>query len=69
LPPLLHEAAGFYRMQLFRHGEAVAYLQQRGIHSPELIEHMQIGHAPGGCLRAHLMQLGYPLQVWRQAGL
>ena len=29
LPPLLHEAAGFYRMQLHRHGEAVAYLYQR----------------------------------------
>ena len=69
LPPLLHEATGFYRMQLHRHGEAVAYLQQRGIHSPELIERMQIGYAPGGCLRAHLMQLGYPLQVLRQAGL
>src|ERR1700689_3531388 len=28
--PLLHEAVGFYRMQLHRHGEAVAYLDQRG---------------------------------------
>jgi len=46
LPPLLHEAAGFYRMQLHRHGEAVAYLYQRGIRSPELIEHMRIGYAP-----------------------
>jgi DNA primase len=69
LPPLLHEAAGFYRMQLHRHSEAVAYLYQRGIRSPELIEHMQIGYAPGGCLRAWLMQLGYPLQTLRQAGL
>ena len=43
LAPLLHEAAGFYRMQLHRHGEAVAYLHQRGIRSPELIEHMRIG--------------------------
>ena len=51
LPPLLHEAAGFYRMQLHRHGEAVAYLYQRGVRSPELIEHMRIGYAPGGCLR------------------
>src|SRR5690242_10898209 len=51
LPPLLHEAAGFYRMQLHRHGEAVAYLYQRRVRSPELIEHMQIGYAPGGCLR------------------
>jgi DNA primase len=69
LPPLLHEAAGFYRMQLHRHSEAVAYLYQRGIRSSELIEHMQIGYAPGGCLRAWLMQLGYPLQTMRQAGL
>ena len=69
LPPLLHEAAGFYRMQLHRHSEAVAYLYQRGIRSPELIEHMRIGYAPGGCLRGWLMQLGYPLQTLRQAGL
>jgi DNA primase len=69
LPPLLHEAAGFYRMQLHRHAEAVAYLSQRGVRAPELIEHMRIGYAPGGCLRAWLMQLGYPLQTLRQAGL
>jgi DNA primase len=48
LPPLLHEAAGFYRMQLHRHADAVAYLDQRGVRSPELIEHMRIGYAPGG---------------------
>ena len=69
LPPLLNEAAGFYRMQLHRHAEAVDYLYQRGVRAPELIEHMQIGYAPGGCLRAGLMQLGYPLQTLRQAGL
>ena len=40
LGPLLHEAASFYRMQLHRHGEAVAYLRQRGVQSPELIERM-----------------------------
>ena len=67
--PLLHEVADLYRMQLHRHGEAVAYLDQRGIHSPELIEHMRIGYAPGGCLRRWLTQLGYPLQSLRQAGL
>ena len=63
LAPLLHEAASFYRMQLHRHGEAVAYLHQRGIRSPELIEHMRIGYAPGGCLRGWLTQLGYPLST------
>ena len=62
LAPLLQEVADFYRMQLHRHGEAVAYLYQRGIRSPELIEHMRIGYAPGGCLRGWLTQLGYPLQ-------
>ena len=67
--PLLHQAAGFYRMQLHRHGEAVAYLDQRGLRSPELIEHMRIGYAPGGCLRGWLTQLGYPLPALRQAGL
>ena len=67
--PLLHEVASFYRMQLHRHVEAVAYLQQRGVRSPELIEHMRIGYAPGGCLRAWLVQLGYPLSDLRRAGL
>ncbi len=69
LPPLLHEATGFYRMQLHRHGEALAYLLQRGIRSPELIEHMRIGYAPGGGLRGWLTQLGYPVPALRQAGL
>jgi DNA primase len=68
-PPLLHEAAGFYRMQLHRHGEAIAYLHQRGIRSPELVEHMRIGYAPGGCLRGWLTQLGHSLPALRQAGL
>ena len=69
LAPLLHQATGFYRTQLHRHGEAVAYLYQRGVRSPELIEHMRIGYAPGGCLRGWLTQLGYPLQALRQSGL
>ena len=67
--PLLDEVASFYRMQLHRHAEAVAYLQQRGVRSAELIEHMRIGYAPGGCLRAWLVQLGYPLSDLRRAGL
>ncbi len=69
LAPLLHEAGRFYRVQLHRHAEAVAYLRQRGLRSPELIEHMRIGYAPGSCLRAWLTQLGYPLSALRQAGL
>jgi len=70
LAPLLQQTTDFYRLQLHRHGEAVAYLHQRGVRSPELIEHMRIGYAPGGgCLRACLMQSGYPLSALRQAGL
>jgi DNA primase len=65
----LDEAARFCGIQLERHPEAVAYLLQRGVRSPELIEHMRIGYAPGGCLRGWLMQLGYPLEALRQAGL
>jgi len=67
--PLLQEAARFYRIQLHRHSEAVAYLYQRGIRSQALIEHMGIGYAPGGCLRGWLTQLGHSLTALRQAGL
>jgi DNA primase len=69
LAPLLHETTAFYGMQLHRHSEAVTYLHQRGIRSPELIEHMRIGYAPGGCLRDRLMDLGYSQPALRQAGL
>ena len=37
LPPLLRETTEFYRMQLHRHSEAVAYLYQRGVRSSEVI--------------------------------
>ncbi len=67
--PLLYEAARFYRVQLHRHSEAVAYLYQRGVRSPALVEQMRIGYAPGGCLRGWLTQLGYPLPALHQAGL
>jgi DNA primase len=68
LPPLLQDAANFYRLQLHRHGAAVAYLDQRGIRSPEVIDHMRIGYAPGACLRKWLMELGHPLTALFQAG-
>jgi DNA primase len=67
--PLLQVATDFYRMHLHRHGEAVAYLNQRGLNAPELIEEMRIGYAPGNCLRRWLTQLGYPLETQREAGL
>jgi DNA primase len=67
---LLRTTADFYAIQLHRYGEAMVYLQQRGVRSPELIEHMRIGYAPGGgCLRRWLTQLGYPSSALRQAGL
>src|SRR6266403_3228342 len=70
LAPILREIEAFYGIQLHRHGEAVVYLQQRGIRSPELIEHMRIGYAPGGsCLLRWLTQLGYSLPALRHAGL
>jgi DNA primase len=69
LAPLLQDATNFYRLQLHRHGAAVAYLEQRGIRSPEVIDHMRIGYAPGACLRSWLMELGHPLTALSQAGL
>jgi DNA primase len=66
---LLHDAEGFYRIQLHRHSEAFAYLYQRGIRSWSTIEVMRIGYAPGGCLRGWLTQLGHSLPTLRQAGL
>ncbi len=68
-PTLLQAVVDFYRIQLHRHGEAVAYLCERGVRSPELIEHMRIGYAPGGCLRAGLLQLGFTASALREAGL
>ena len=67
--PLLNEVSRFYRVQLHRHSEAVAYLYQRGIRSWATIDLMQIGYAPGGCLRGWLTQLGHPLPALHQAGL
>jgi DNA primase len=69
LAPLLNAVFDFYRIQLHRYNEAIAYLDQRGIRSPQVIEHMRIGYAPGRCLRSWLTQLGYPLSILQQAGL
>jgi DNA primase len=66
---LLPEAARFYCIQLHRHSEAIAYLHQRAVRSPEVIEHMNIGYAPGGCLRGWLTRLGYPPGELCEAGL
>jgi DNA primase len=69
ITPLLNAAIEFYRFQLHRHNEPLNYLDQRGLRSPEVIEHMRIGYAAGGGLRGWLTQLGYPLSVLRSAGL
>lgn len=67
--PLHQAVVDYYRLQLHRHPEAVIYLHQRAVHSPELIERMRIGYAPGGCLRRWLTLLGYTVPVLQQAGL
>lgn len=66
---LLEHVREFYQVQLHRHPEAVAYLHQRGVHQPEVIDQLQIGYAPGRCLRREFMSLGYPLDYLQQAGL
>jgi DNA primase len=67
--PLHQAVVDYYRLQLHRHPEAVTYLHQRAVHSPELIERMRIGYAAGGCLRRWLTLLGYTAPVLQQAGL
>jgi DNA primase len=66
---LLEETAAFYQFQLQRHPEAIAYLEQRGLHDPALIEKMGIGYAPGGNLRRHLAALGYSFDLLLDSGL
>jgi DNA primase len=66
---LLSDVIKFYQVHLHRHPEAVAYLAQRGVRQPELVEQMRIGYAPGRCLRAWLMSMGYALRDLQQAGV
>jgi DNA primase len=66
---VVRAAAEFYRTQLHLCQQAMSYVEQRGIHSPEVIEHMRIGYAPGGCLRAALTERGHPVATAREAGL
>ncbi|MBI3347556.1 MAG: toprim domain-containing protein [Burkholderiales bacterium] len=63
------DTIAFYRAQLHRWPEAMQYLASRGIHSPAVLDAMQIGYAPGACLRQHLQQLGYPFEQMRSTGL
>jgi DNA primase len=67
---LLQDVTSFYQVQLHRHPEAAAYLQQRGIQKPQVIEELAIGYAPGCyCLRQWLTSLGYELGHLQQSGL
>jgi DNA primase len=66
---VLERAAAFYQQQLDRYPEARRYLEQRGLRDPALIEELQIGYAPGGSLRRHLLAQGYSLDLLRRTGL
>jgi len=66
---LLEETAAFYRLQLDRRPEAAEYLNQRGLHDPDLIEKLGIGYAAGGNLHRHLAGRGYGFNQLFEAGL
>ena len=66
---LLAGAIAFFQLQLHRYSEAVAYLRQRGLHDPDLIAELGLGYAPGGNLRRHLADLGYPFELLLRTGL
>ena len=66
---LLEKTAAFYQTQLHHHPEAAEYLQQRGLHDPDLIEELGVGYAPGGNLRRHLAGLGYGFDLLLRIGL
>jgi DNA primase len=67
--PLFEESIRFYRQQLPCWPQALTYLEQRGIHSAEVIERMRIGYAPGASLRGHLESLGYAHAAIQHSGL
>jgi DNA primase len=66
---LLRQASAFYQQQLDHYPEARQYLEQRGVRDPALIRELQIGYAPGGSLRRHLLAQGYSLDLLRHTGL
>ena len=74
IPPVdpaavLERAAAFYQQQLDHYPEARQYLEQRGLRDSALIRELQIGYAPGGSLRRHLLAQGYSLDLLRPTGL
>jgi DNA primase len=66
---VLRQASVFYRQQLDRYPEARRYLEQRGVRDLALIRELQIGYAPGGSLRRHLLAQGYSLDLLQGTGL
>lgn len=66
---LWNDAGDFYRHQLSYSIDAQTYLHRRGIESPEVVQRMRIGYAPGGCLRAYLQELGYSRAAILSSGL
>jgi DNA primase len=66
---VVEQAAAFYHHQLDHYPEALSYLNQRGLVDPILIKELEIGYAPGGCLRRHLTAQGYSFDLLRQVGL
>jgi len=66
---VLRQAAALYQQQLDHYPEALSYLNRRGLDDPILIKELEIGYAPGGCLRRHLTAQGYSFDLLRQSGL
>src|SRR2546426_980934 len=66
---VLRQASDFYQQQLDRYPQARRYLEQRGVRDPALIRELQIGYAPGGSLRCHLLAQGYSLNLLRRTGV
>ena len=66
---VLERTAAFYQVQLHRHPQAAAYLRQRCLYDPDLIEELGLGYAPGGNLRRHLAAQGYSCDLLLEMGL
>ena len=66
---VLRQASAFYQRQLDRYPQARRYLEQRGLRDPALIRELQIGYAPGGSLRHHLVAQGYSVPLLQRTGL
>jgi DNA primase len=66
---VLRQASAFYQQQLDRYPQARRYLEQRGVRDAALIRELQIGYAPGGSLRRHLLAQCYSLDLLQRIGL